>query len=111
MVLGSNIAQLRERRGLSQAALSKELNISQATLAMYETNKRRPNVEMLNSIADYFNVTTDYLLGRPEKNDTTKSDKIEDMLDSAMTFDGKPLSNNDRNVIRGMIEAYLKNKE
>lgn len=111
MVLGSNIAQLRERRGLSQAALSKELNISQATLAMYETNKRRPNVEMLNSIADYFNVTTDYLLGRPEKTDTTKSDKIEDMLDSAMTFDGKPLSNNDRNVIRGMIEAYLKNKE
>lgn len=83
MDLGSNIAQLRERRGLSQAALAKEFNISQATLAMYETNKRRPNVEMLDSIADYFNVTTDYLLGRtPTPQFTAKNERdVQNIVD------------------------------
>ncbi len=107
MDLGSNIAQLRERRGLSQASLAKDLHISQASLAMYETNKRKPNVEMLDIIADYFNVSTDYLLGREEKN----KDEIDSILDTAMAKDGKPLSENDREVIRSMVEAYLKNKE
>ena len=107
MDLGSNIAQLREHRGLSQASLAKDLHISQASLAMYETNKRKPNVEMLDIIADYFNVSTDCLLGREEK----KKDEIDSILDTAITKDCKPLSKNDRDVIRNMIEAYLKTRE
>lgn len=110
--IGIRITELRKQAGMSQFQLAKVLNIATSTLGMYETGKREPSLKVLNRIASYFNVSTDYLLGRPEKKtDTTNSDKIEDMLDSAMTFDGKPLSNNDRNVIRGMIEAYLKNKE
>lgn len=110
--IGIRITELRKQAGMSQFQLAKVLDIATSTLGMYETGKREPSLKVLNRIASYFNVSTDYLLGRPEKKiDTTNSDKIEDMLDSAMTFDGKPLSNNDRNVIRGMIEAYLKNKE
>jgi len=110
--IGIRITELRKQAGMSQFQLAKVLDIATSTLGMYETGKREPSLKVLNRIASYFNVSTDYLLGRPEKKTgTTKSDKIEDMLDSAMTFDGKPLSNNDRNVIRGMIEAYLKNKE
>lgn len=97
MDLGSNIAQLRERHGLSQASLAKDLHISQASLAMYETNKRKPNVEMLDTIADYFNVSTDYLLGRKKTKDSSEEQEtkdlkkfLEDNLDNGMTFgDGK----------------------
>lgn len=52
-------------------------------------------------------MSTDFLLGRKEK----KKDEIDSILDTAMAKDGKPLSENDREVIRSMVEAYLKNKE
>lgn len=58
------LRELREREGLTQAELSKKLNISPSTVGMWEKGYRSPDYEMLGRIADYFNVTTDYLLGR-----------------------------------------------
>ncbi|MCI5941475.1 MAG: helix-turn-helix domain-containing protein [Ligilactobacillus animalis] len=111
-MIGSRIKDLRKSKKMSQSDLGKMIGVSQTTVTAWETGRAEPASAYISKLADFFNVSADYLLGRPEKKtDTTKSDKIEDMLDSAMTFDGKPLSNNDRNVIRGMIEAYLKNKE
>ncbi|MCL5058337.1 MAG: helix-turn-helix transcriptional regulator [Actinobacteria bacterium] len=55
---------LREEKKLSQRELAKLMNMAPSTLAMYEVGKREPNYEMLNRIADFFSVTTDYLLGR-----------------------------------------------
>lgn len=67
MTIGQRIAHLRERRGLSQAALAKDLNIGQSTLAMWETDKRGLKDEVIIQIAEYFDVSTDYLLGRTSK--------------------------------------------
>lgn len=64
MNTGELIAQLRNKNKISQSALANDLHIGQSTLAMYEKGKRNPNLEMISKIADYFNVTTDYLLGR-----------------------------------------------
>lgn len=55
---------LREEKKLSQRELAKLMNMAPSTLAMYEVGKREPNYEILNRIADFFSVTTDYLLGR-----------------------------------------------
>ena len=110
-MIGSRIKDLRKGKKMSQSDLGKIIGVSQTTVTAWETGRAEPSSAYISKLADFFNVSADYLLGRPEKNGTTKCDKIEDMLDSAMTFDGKPLSNNDRNVIRGMIEAYLENKE
>lgn len=64
--IGQRIASLREKHGLSQAELAKHFNIGTSTLGMWETDKRRPSTDMLVVIAQFFNVTTDYLLGRNE---------------------------------------------
>jgi transcriptional regulator with XRE-family HTH domain len=61
---GNILKFLRNNRGLSQRELAKILNVAPSTLAMYELNKREPNYETLTKIADYFQVSTDYLLGR-----------------------------------------------
>lgn len=109
-ILYLKIKELADKKGVSLAQIERDLNFSNGIISSWKNG--RASQDKLAAIADYFNVSTDYLLGRPEKKtDTTNSDEIEDILDSAMTFNGKPLSNNDRNVIRGMIEAYLKNKE
>lgn len=64
MILGEIIKDLRESQNYSQRELSKMLNISPACLSKYETGRSMPSPEMLIKIADTFNVSVDYLLGR-----------------------------------------------
>ena len=63
-MVGDIIKQLREDREISQKQLAEILNISPSTVGMYEQNRRVPSPEILNLIADYFGVSTDFLLGR-----------------------------------------------
>lgn len=72
MGLGDRLKKLREERGISQLELAKLMQISNVMLSRYEKNKRSPDYTTLNRFADFFDVTTDYLLGRsnirnPEK--------------------------------------------
>lgn len=60
------LLELRKNKNLSQMGLSKETGISQTIIAQYERNKVSPTAEMIVKIADYFQVTTDYLLGRED---------------------------------------------
>ena len=59
--------QLRISSGLTQVEFSKRIGISRSTIGMYETGAREPDFETLEKIADFFNVDTDYLLGRTDK--------------------------------------------
>ncbi|MGK4178854.1 helix-turn-helix domain-containing protein [Lapidilactobacillus dextrinicus] len=61
---GSRIAYLRSRRSMSQQKLAETMSVSQSTVGMWESNKRNINNEDLVKLADLFDVTTDYLLGR-----------------------------------------------
>ena len=56
--------ELRNARGLSQQKLADNLNTSKSSVNMYERGDREPGLEMLETIADYFNVDMDYLLGK-----------------------------------------------
>lgn len=64
MRVGNRIENLRERAKVTQEELAEALHIGRSTLSGYETNRRAPDLEMLCKMADYFGVTTDYLLGR-----------------------------------------------
>lgn len=55
---------LREASGESMSEAADALNIAKSTYASYEYGKREPNIEMLTKIANHYNVTADYLLGR-----------------------------------------------
>jgi len=65
-VLGERIKQLRKERKLTQRELADKLGISHGSVALYETGDRKPDPEMINKIADFFDVTVDYLFGRTE---------------------------------------------
>lgn len=58
--------ELRAEKGLSFSAISKALNLSYQTVARWENGERLPSLETLVKIANYFGVTTDYLLGRTD---------------------------------------------
>lgn len=59
--------RLRSSSGLTQAEMAERLGISRSTIGMYETGAREPDFETLEKIADFFNVDTDFLLGRTDK--------------------------------------------
>ena len=60
------LKELREARDLTQSELGKQLNISPSAIGMYEQGRRYPSLDILNRMADFFHVSTDYLLGRDE---------------------------------------------
>lgn len=59
----SKLKSLRTEKGLSLRELASELNISYSSLGKYERGEQQPSFETLTKIANYFNVTTDYLIG------------------------------------------------
>ena len=63
-MFGDVLKQLRRESKLTQRELAKILGVSESTVGMYERNQREPAFEMLEAIADYFNVDMDYLTGR-----------------------------------------------
>ena len=77
--IGIRITELRKQAGMSQFQLAKVLDIATSTLGMYETGKREPSLKVLNRIASYFNVSTDYLLGVDRLEDDFLNTKIENI--------------------------------
>ena len=79
----SRIKQLRENRGLIQEILAAELGITQQMLSKYERDILCIKVDVLMKIAEYFNVTTDYLMGISEvKRDLQGQMKMNKTLDT-----------------------------
>lgn len=66
LVIGQRIKDLRTSRGLTQEQLADILKTSKSRIGMYEIGKREPNFEMLEAIADYFNVDMNFLLGKSD---------------------------------------------
>ena len=61
---GDMLSELRHDRNLTQAEFALEIYVTPGTISNYESNVHYPDVEKLKQLADFFNVTTDYLLGR-----------------------------------------------
>ena len=66
-MFGKRIKELREDKDLTQKEFSNILGISYRTLQSYESEAREPNITMLNNMADFFGVSTDYILGRTKR--------------------------------------------
>ena len=64
--LGERIKQLRTDAGIGQNKLAADLQLSNASISYWETAKQEPTAEAIFKIAQYFNVSADYLLGITE---------------------------------------------
>ena len=60
------LKELRKKKGISQLRLATDLNTTQNTISRYETGEREPGIDELIKIANYFNVSVDYLIGRTD---------------------------------------------
>lgn len=68
-MLNEKIRKLRKEKNITQEELGKRVGVSTSMIGMYETNARKPSYAVLLKIAEYFNTTTDYLIGNIEEVD------------------------------------------
>lgn len=93
MSLGQRLRSLREEREIYQKELAELLHVSVGTISNYETDTHLPDADKIRALADYFQVSSDYLLertniketcdilGTPVADDYTVSDFVELLLD------------------------------
>lgn len=65
--IGDRLANLRKINTISRNELAKKVNVTERAIEYYEKNQRVPRANVLVAIADYFNVSVDWLLGREQK--------------------------------------------
>ena len=95
-MVGNKLKELRTQKGYTISQLCKELEMNPNTYAKYERNERDVSTDTLSQLADFYGVTTDYLLGREEP----KGEDIFDML---------PIDDYSKTIVR--VYAALNPKE
>lgn len=105
MSVFERIKFLANSRSITLRKVTDDLNFSENYLYGLKNSKRKPSTKNLQALADYFGVSVDYLLGKEDV--VQKNIDLGEALDEAMTFNGKPLSEHDREVVRNLLEAYL----
>lgn len=128
-MFSERLKELRLEADMKQLELAKILGISASTIGMYEQGRRFPDQEILLKIANFFDVTTDYLLGRTDNPKLTAKDKksiqkdLKQIIDDFKTgqagpvfYNGEELSEHDLGVLEEGMELILqtiklKNKE
>lgn len=100
------IKTLANGRKMTVAELERKLDLSNGSVSKWA--KSTPNSKYLEKVADYFDVSVDYLLGRSAKQVEFDLDKA---IDNAMSFDGKPVTEHDRKMMKQLWKAYMAGKE
>lgn len=122
MDFGTRLKQLRSEHKLTQDELGKKINVSKASISLYEKNQREPSKESLITLANFFNVSTDYLLGNttlkngkaPEwanENDRKDLKKFLDENANDMTYGGEGLTDEERKQVRRVLEGFFWDKQ
>lgn len=100
MFRGDRLQELRIEKGLQQKELAEILNIAKSSISMYERGKRVPSADILDAFADFFEVTTDYLMGRTNQ----KYFKAEDTI---AFHTKKKITDKDLKHLRSIVDAYI----
>jgi len=104
-MFGDRLKILRTEKGLIQKELAELLKVSPSTVGMYERNQRDPDTETIRFLADYFDVSADFLLCR------TNHRKYDTMIAEEATAYLDGLDDDEIMVVRNMIEMLKKNKK
>lgn len=102
------LLELRKARNLTQQRLAIELGIDQTSISSYECGKYLPTVEVLVKLAEYFGVSTDYLLGLSDVKTPLKTAATDQTAYALALYSSLPNSYRERAI--GYMESLKENK-
>lgn len=107
---GNKLRKIRESKGLLQKEVADALKISTSTIGMYEQNRREPDNDTLKKIANYFEVSTDYLLDNtPKKSEEEEIEILRQLLIKNKYM--KPNEDLTKKELNNLIKLAKNNKE
>lgn len=122
MEFGQRLKELRKAKKMTQQELGDVIHVSKVSVSGYETGNRSPDPDTLDAIADFFEVSLDYLRGRTNDeqdfyklNDKETKDiaiEVQNMLngmdtDAEINFYGEPMSDEDKELLAAALETAL----
>lgn len=100
-----NLKLIRNSRGISQQTLANAIGTTQQSVNMYENHKIEPDISTLIALADYFDVTVDYLIGRTDQNNQPLSDS------NSLLSKYSKLNKAEKICIDTLIDTYINLKK
>lgn len=79
-LIGDRLKGLRKKLDKNQELVADDLGISRASYSHYENNHVEPDIELITKMADYYKVTTDYLLGKSDNPNQTEDESFEEFI-------------------------------
>ncbi|PWM72240.1 MAG: XRE family transcriptional regulator [Bacillota bacterium] len=108
-MFGNNLKNLRNEAQVNQKALASQFRVTQATISSWENGRTAPSFEQLIQIADYFDVSVDYLIGRTNIDNNYVYNPQKDIADILELL--QQTDNREREVIYRLLKEYAKTKK
>lgn len=105
------LKNLRIQNGYTQKEMAENLGTSQPSYQNWEKGTRKPSRITLQKIANFFNVSTDFLLGETDIPDPESDIDLDSAIDNSVAYDGKPITDHDREIIKNYLNEYFSNKK
>ncbi|MGN1135033.1 MAG: helix-turn-helix domain-containing protein [Oscillospiraceae bacterium] len=108
-IFSKRLVQLREDRGITQQTLADDLKITRQSLSLYEKAERTINIDLLVKIANYFDVSTDYLMGLSNNENNQKN--MDDITIGEAAKTAETLTGLNQNTISKLLNLNMNLKE
>ena len=102
------IKELRNEAKFTQKQIAEKLDMPQSLYSNLERGIKQANQKRLKQFSDFYNVSTDYLLGNTDNKKALSFDDLKEAIINSKTFNHRPLTDAERNEIIKMIEDKLK---
>lgn len=108
-MFGNNLKNLRNEAQINQKTLASQFRVTQATISSWENGRTAPSFEQLIQIADYFDVSVDYLIGRTNIDNNYVYNPQKDIADILEIL--QQTDNREREIIYRLLKEYAKAKK
>lgn len=100
------LRNLRDELKISGEELGNILNVGKSTISMWENGKNMPTAAMIQKLADYFQVSTDYLLGKSDIRNINNENEDYRIAFDDIGKDYAELEDSEKDMIKTMIKAF-----
>lgn len=106
--LPKRLKELRESKGYLQKFVADKIGVKSNTLSGYENGTRSPDPDMIVRLAQLYNVTTDYLLGKSDDPNKTEDEELEEFIDNVRVwYKDEPESKEEKlKMMKKMLELF-----
>ncbi|MYN48399.1 helix-turn-helix domain-containing protein [Lactobacillus crispatus] len=109
-LLAKKIVNIRESLDMSQLELAQKANIERTALNKIEKGTRKVSSDELKRLALALHKSSDSLLNISTNNEDISDTDLDEMLDNAHSYDGKPMNDHDREIIKTYLKGYFQGK-